>query len=575
MKPVPPNAADDGPARRGAERELSAPALAAGLAVGVLLALGNVYMGLKTGLWDSGSITASVLGFGLLSGWAALSGRRASPLETNVAQSAAAAAGAAPAAAGLLGAVPALAMLGQAPPTWAVAGWGIALGTLGVLLALALRRRLLEEERLPFPTGVAAARVIRAAHGGEGAGAGPVLGAAVLAASAALGRDLLGLFPAVQAWPAWLAALGGLNGPAAAAAGLGLAWSPMMWAAGLLVGARSGLGMAAGGLLAYAVVGPRLVAAGVAQPSFESLVAWLAWPGVGVLLGSTAVSLALQRRSFGDAARDLRRLRAGGRRAWGLALLAAAAALALGVGPLGLSAGQALLALALAAPLGAVCARAAGLTDFSPAGDVGQLALATTAVATRAAPSAAVAAGQVTAGVAAQAAVSLWSLRAGQELSASPRRQGLAMLVGAALGALIAVPAYLLLARAHGLGSAALPAPGALPWKALAAATGAGLGAVPRGALPAAGAALVAGALLELAGRARAGRWLPAAGAVGMGFLVPVAFSAAMGLGALLGAAWAAASPARAGRLGPLVAAGAIAGESLAGLAAAAVQALG
>jgi len=548
--------------------ELTPAALSAGLAVGVLLALGNVYMGLKTGMWDSGSITASVLAFGILTAWGRLAGRRASPLETNLAQSAAAAAGAAPAAAGLLGAIPALHLLGRDTPAWVAAAWGASLGVLGALLALALRRRLLEEERLPFPTGFAAAGVIRAAHGGEGAGARPLLLAGLLSAAAALARDLLGAFAAAAAWP------GRLAGTAAAAYGLGLAWSPMMWAAGVLVGPRSGLGAAAGGILAYAVIGPRLVEAGVAQPSFESLVAWLVWPGVGLLLGSTAVSLASQRRAFAGAARDLLALRGGGWGGGALALAAAAGALALGLGPGGLSPAEALLSLALCLPLAAVCARAAGLTDFSPAGDVGQLSLATTALATGAAPGAAIAAGQVTAGAAAQTAVSLWSLRAGLELGAAPRRQAVAIVAGAALGPLVAVPAYQLLAQAHGIGSAALPVPGALPWKAVAAAMGAGLSAVPPGALGAAAVALAAGALLELAGRSAAGRFLPAAGALGMGFLVPGTFTLAMGLGALLGWGWRAARPARAERLAPLLAAGAIAGESVAGLAAAAVQLL-
>src|SRR5256885_7194502 len=37
----------------------------------------------------------------------------------------------------------------------------------GILFALALRRRLIDEERLAFPTGVATAEVIEALHGGD------------------------------------------------------------------------------------------------------------------------------------------------------------------------------------------------------------------------------------------------------------------------------------------------------------------------------------------------------------------------------------------------------------------------
>src|SRR5437762_10005427 len=91
------------------ERELGARALAAGLAVGALLCIANLYMGLKTGIWDSGHITAAILAFALASG-------RLTRLENNVAQTTACAAGAVPAAAGLLGAIPALQLLGRYVP---------------------------------------------------------------------------------------------------------------------------------------------------------------------------------------------------------------------------------------------------------------------------------------------------------------------------------------------------------------------------------------------------------------------------------------------------------------------------
>src|SRR5439155_10469293 len=135
------------------EPDLTLRALASGLLVGVLLCLANLYVGLKTGFWDGGQITASVLVFALASG-------RLTRLENNVAQTAACAVGGIPAAAGLLGAVPALQLIGVRVPGWGIALWGLALGIIGVMIALALRRRLLEEEALPFPTGVATAEVI-------------------------------------------------------------------------------------------------------------------------------------------------------------------------------------------------------------------------------------------------------------------------------------------------------------------------------------------------------------------------------------------------------------------------------
>jgi len=203
------------------------------------------------------------------------------------------------------------------------------------------------------------------------------------------------------------------------------------------------------------------------------------------------------------------------------------------------------------------------------------VALAVTALATGAAGPAAVGAGSVTASAAAQTGVSLWSFRSGLELGATPRIQALGMLLGAAVGAAVAVPAYLLLLGAHGLGSEALPAPGAVPWRALAEAMGSGLAGVPSGALAAAAAGFAAGLLLEALERTRLSRFLPPPGALGMGFLVPAHFGEAIALGAVAGEVWRRIAPARAEADGSLVAAGAIAGESLMGVAAAALLAAG
>src|SRR2546430_13788612 len=98
------------------EPDLTIRALASGLAVGVLLCIANLYVGLKTGFWDGGQITASVLVFALASG-------RLTRLENNVAQTAACAGGGIPAAAGLLGAVPAPPLLGGRAAGGGVARW--------------------------------------------------------------------------------------------------------------------------------------------------------------------------------------------------------------------------------------------------------------------------------------------------------------------------------------------------------------------------------------------------------------------------------------------------------------------
>ncbi|HYQ81196.1 MAG TPA: OPT/YSL family transporter, partial [Anaeromyxobacteraceae bacterium] len=205
----------DAPPPTPASPALTLRAALAGALVGLPLAVGNLYMGLKTGWWDSGSITSAILGFAILS---AARGGRGGPHETVAAMSVAAAVGAAPAASGLLGALPALALLGRPVAPWAAAGWGMALGALGVLMALWLRRRLLEEEGLPFPTGVATAEVIAALHAGGGAGRGRWLagGAGAAAAVAWLRDGWPRLVPGALLWP------GRVGGVPGQALGLGL-----------------------------------------------------------------------------------------------------------------------------------------------------------------------------------------------------------------------------------------------------------------------------------------------------------------------------------------------------------------
>jgi len=177
------------------------------------------------------------------------------------------------------------------------------------------------------------------------------------------------------------------------------------------------------------------------------------------------------------------------------------------------------------------------------------------------------------AGAAAQASVSLWSLQVGRKLGAAPGRQARAQLLGVLLGAGVAVPVYGLLAGARGLGTAALPAPSAARWRALAEIAGRGATALPPGAAAAALAGLVLGVMLEVGSRSRFRRFVPSAGALGLGFVIPAHYAAGIVLGAALGAGAERRWPGG-GRVQG-AAAGAIAGESLMALLVAVLVAAG
>jgi uncharacterized oligopeptide transporter (OPT) family protein len=536
------------------QMQLTFRAALAGVLLGALLAAGNVYMGLRTGLWETGVVTATVIAAAVLP----VLRRSFDPVEVTLVQAVAVSTGAVPAAAGLLGAVPGLALLGAAPPWWWVVPFGLGAGGLGLVLAHGLRRRLLEEEALPFPSGVAAAEVLRT-RGGTGARALGITG--LLSAGLTALRES-GLFPAAFLVPGRAGELG-----------LGLAVSPMLLGAGAFIGLANAWALALGAGIAWLWLAPALLGWGIVPDgSFASVTGWLLWPGVGLMLGGAVASLARDASAFKSSAADLRIAARGilrSRRLGGLGLLSVALLLIstrAGFG-LGLASGALSILPALLAAI--ACARVTGKTDVAPAGEVGQVVQGAAGAFGLGAVGC-TGAGAIAAGVASQSAVALWSLRAGSRTGVQPRAHGRAMLLGLATGAVVVVPLYELFLHAYALGSSELPAPTAVRWRALAELAG-GTSALPPGATWALPAAIAAGLLLEVLRRVPGGDRVPSPGVLGLGFLVPAHYAVAM----LVGAGLAALATRRRGTRIEPIAAGAIAGESVAALAAGVLAALG
>ena len=158
---------------------MSAPALtprALGLGglLGALMCLSNLYVGLKTGLGFPAALIACVVGLGLqraLLRWSpALFGPALSLPETSALQSVASSAGYSTGGTIINASVGYLLLSGHHPPLWALWLWTLFSSALGVLLALPLRRAFLEQDPLPFPSGIAAASVARSFHAGDAEG---------------------------------------------------------------------------------------------------------------------------------------------------------------------------------------------------------------------------------------------------------------------------------------------------------------------------------------------------------------------------------------------------------------------
>jgi OPT family oligopeptide transporter len=556
--------------------ELTPRAIGAGAGVGAVLAIGNVYMGLKTGWWDSGNITAAVLGFGLLAPSARRSGRPYSLFENNVTQTLAGSAAIMPGVLGLLGALPALELLDHHYATWAVGLWGIALALFGIFLAVPLRRRFVVSEPLPFPSAIATAEVIRAIHSSSDearARTRTLLASAAVAMAFTWLRDgRPALFPTTIWIPAHVA------GVAAESLTLGIAASPMLVSVGMLAGARSGLSLLGGSVLAWGVIAPALVRAGVARAEYTSLVSWLLWPGVAMMVASGLVGLVGQWRSFAKALSHVKELRSSPRDAVGWApifVLGAAVVLltwvVFGVHPV---AGA--LVVTVSVVLIDVCVRTAGETDIAPLGSIGQLVQLVLGVIAPGPAPVNVACASLAAGAGGQSSLTVNVLKAGHVLGAPLRGQLRAQVIGVFAGAIVALPAYTFIKSAHGIGNATFPVPAALGWKALADLAAKGTTTLPPWAAAACAFGAAVGVVLTLLERSpRVARFVPSPVALAAAFLVPASTGAAIGLGALVVIALQRRNPSLAERLTSSGAAGGIAGESLMGFVVAALIALG
>ncbi|TMQ06204.1 MAG: hypothetical protein E6J91_38485 [Deltaproteobacteria bacterium] len=251
--------------------------------------------------------------------------------------------------------------------------------------------------------------------------------------------------------------------------------------------------------------------------------------------------------------------------------IAAAAVVAIAWRGLGIAPGYAALSVALAAVFAVAAMHATGETDNTPAGPLGGLAQIAVGAIGPGGTAAPLAAGGTVNGVAVHASAMLNAWKTGAMVGGSPARLVVAQLAGIAGGAVAGAIAYWLVREAHGLGSAALPAPGALSWKATAEAVAGGTAHMPAGAPLAALAGALAGIALAVAARTRARRFAPSPVALGVGFIVPASIGAALALGALGFAAVARCAPAWHARRGPALASGLIVGEALAGIALAAI----
>jgi putative OPT family oligopeptide transporter len=224
--------------------EFTPKAIVTGVVLGIVFGAANAYLGLRVGLTVSASIPAAVMTVAVFQALRL----RGTILEANLSQTVASASTSL--ATGTIFTIPALFLWGMAPPYWQV----VVLAFLGALLGLSamipLRRLLIvrEHRELPYPEGTACAAVLRATAEGpaKASGSAWIFRGIAVGAAVKVAISLLYLVPGELA-----AAL-----PVLPKAELALEVAPALIAVGYILGYRQSAVCVAGALISAVVIIP-------------------------------------------------------------------------------------------------------------------------------------------------------------------------------------------------------------------------------------------------------------------------------------------------------------------------------
>ena len=621
--------------------QLTVRSVVIGGVLGMLMSVSNLYTTLAIG-WGFGvAITACVMSYVLWNGVRAISGgavSKMSILENNCMQSTAAAAGSSTGATIgvmfgallLLAPIPA-GMTGADVKSWDVSAWWV-VGTftfftaaLGVFLAVPMKRQMINQENLRFPSGVAAAETLKSLYSESveslqkayaliaGLAAGLLLGLLNTPEGAIKALDKFFAMVPIRIpgdfafpWQRWAS-----ENLWSGKTGVGHAgeFSLLLIAAGVITRMRVCLSMFAGSLLLYFVVGPWLVgkdqgiagsgwvrdAAGKWTYDAAARVAdvvvnidvvgagttlhftrWSLWGGSAVMVFASLTALALQWRVVGRALSGVFNRKSSGNASMD-AIEVPNRWMVIGLIPvtIGLVIVQyvafdiawwaGLIAIGMSFILSMVACRSTGETDTNPIGAMGKVMQLTFAVLKPNMIIPNLASAGVAANAAAASADLLTDLKSGYLLGANPRKQFIAQFVGIFFGTLAIVPAwFLMVPDKAALEKYALPA--TQQWAAVARVLTEGLHKLPESAKWALLIGALVGVVLPLIERLvdlKYRKYLPSTMGLGLSWVIPFGNTFSFLVGAVIMWLWELAHRRSADKYAVAIASGMIAGESL------------
>lgn len=565
--------------------QLTVRAIITGMVLGATLSLCNIYAGLKIGWGFNMSITAALLSYGFWHTLHRTAGLRPwNILENNINQTAASAA-ASISSAGLVAPIPAWTMITGEALSWPMlATWTFSVSLVGIVVAIALRRQMLIVDDLPFPGGIATGETLKEMYA---RGKEAIARVYMLLSGAAVG---VALKISVTVWELPKLALPGkfkAGAVTVTSKNLGFSLDPsvLMIGLGALIGMRACASLLLGAVITWGVIAPDVLALGWAQPGkpdgawFGTLIEWLVWPGVVMMVTASLTSFLFSWRSVLRAltgsgrgaaavedAHDVPRRWLGRSIAVALVFSVACQMAFFGISPI-----VAALGVMLTFILALVAARVSGETGITPVGAMGKVTQLAFGAISPGNVTDNLMTANVTGGAASQCADLLHDMKTGLMIGGSPRYMAIAQAAGSFAGALAGSAAYLILVPdpKSMLLTSEWAAPAVAQWKAVAEVLTLGFDHMPQGvgmAMAWAAGMGIGLAVLEKIVPPRVRTWVPSPASLGLAMVVPAYYSISIFIGGLLAMIAFRFTTTWAQRFVVVLAAGLIAGESLTGI---------
>jgi uncharacterized oligopeptide transporter (OPT) family protein len=573
-------------------RELTVPSLIAGVIVAAVMGASYPYMVLKLGFGPNVSVVSAFFGFAILSLISIFARGSYDRYQNNIVQTAGTSGAQ---TAFMCGVLASFDMLRASkivsfhlnPSPLQVFVWLTCASLLGVLLAVPMRRHFVVDEQLPFPDGTAAAETVMVLDPPKHTGADDAewrkarraalvlgIGLAVSGLLMLVRKDvpLFGWIP--EGWDPGTLTLGAAGASfVVATMGVGASYSLLSIGSGFLIGQRVNTWMLIGGVLGWIVAPLALMHYGVLHdhPTRTSVLYWVMWPGVGMMLAGGLTALVLRWRLLVEAMRALRSVEGGATEfplPWvggGIVLLSIGLC-AIQYAFFGLPVWMTAIAILLAVPLMLVGLRALGETNWGPIGALSNVSQGLFA---------AIAPGNVNANILGNASTGtvavtseglMQDYKAAHLIGSTPRSMTIAQLIGAPVGAAALAFSYPALVKTYGLigEHAKLAAPGSRRSAALAELLSSGIDKLPQSALWAMLIATLAGALFAvMEENPKLKRWTPSPTGLGLGVLLPFASVVTIFAGGLIAQLWRRLRPEQAKTYLVPLASGFIAGEAM------------